>query len=102
MTIGTKAYFTNSTKHIERSYQMWTDLGYSLDIPHNSVYTVGWQESKPSHSDGPVWGTERDMTTRSDPEYFADGDIIRSNVLPEINPANPIYSFERSRFTHKI
>ena len=100
--IGTKSYFTNSSKHIQRSMAMWTDLGYSLDIPWGTVTTFGWQESNVGHIDGPMWGTERDLTTRSDPEYWAEGDIIRSNVLPEINPHDPIYSFERSKYTHKI
>ena len=101
--IGTKSYFTNTSTHIERSQEMWTDLGYSLDIPHSSVYTAGWQESKPNHGDGgEVWGTERTMITRSDPEYFAPGNIIRSNIIPEIDVNNPIYSFDRSRYTYKI
>ena len=102
MTIGTKNYFSNSTTHIERSQEMWNDLGYSLDIPWNSVYTSGWQESKPSHIDGPVWGYERTMITKSDPEYFASGGIIRSNVIPEINVHNPIYSFDRSKYSYKL
>jgi len=102
MTIGTKNYYTNSSTHVARSKEIWDDLGYSLDIPWNSVYTAGWQESKPSHADGPVWGYERTMITRSDPEYFAPGDIIRSNVIPEINVYNPIYSFDRSQYTYKI
>ena len=56
MTIGTKNYFTNTSTHVARSQPMFNDLGYSLDIPWSSVYTAGWQEQKPSHADGPVWG----------------------------------------------
>jgi len=100
--IGTKSYFTNTSTHVARSQEMWTDLGYSLDIPHSSIYTAGWQESKPSHADGPVWGYERVQISRSDPEFYAADNIIRSNVIPEIDINNPIYSFDRSRYTYKI
>jgi len=102
MTIGTKNYFTNTSTHVARSQPVFDDLGYSLDIPWSSVYTAGWQEQKPSHADGPVWGYENKLTTRGDPEYFAAGDIIRSQVIPEINVHDPIYSFDRSKYVHKV
>jgi len=100
--IGTKNYYTNESTHIARSQQLWDDLGYSLDIPWNTVYTAGWQESKPHHADGPVWGYERKMITRSDPEYFAADGIIRSNVIPEINIHDPRYSFDRRDYTYSV
>ena len=59
--IGTKGYYTNDSTHIHRSMALWDDVGYSLDIPWNSVYTAGWQFAKPSHADGVVWGYERKM-----------------------------------------
>jgi hypothetical protein len=102
MTLGTKNYFTNTTTHVARSEPVFADLGYSLEIPWNSVYTSGWQTQKPSHADGPVWGYERTMITKSDPEYFAAGDVIRSNIIPEINIHDPRYSFDRSKYTYKI
>ena len=98
----TKIYYTNESTHIIRSQAPWNDLGYSLAIPWNSVYTSGWQESGPHHEDGPVWGTERQLITRSDPEFYAQDNIIRSNVIPEINPNDPIYHFDRSKYTFKI
>jgi len=101
--LGTKNYYTNETTHITRSQQLWHDLGYSLDIPWNTIYTAGWQDAKPTHADGAaVWGTEKQLITRSDPEYFAPGDIVRSNVLPQINVHNPIYQFDRSKYTFTV
>ena len=101
--IGTKNYYTNPMSHIARSYEQWTDLGYSLDIPWNAVYTAGFfNKGDFKHSDGLPWGTERELVTRNDPEYYAPDDMIRSNVIPEINTHNPIYSYDRKRFTFKI
>ena len=100
--IGTKVYFSNESTHIHKSMALWDDLGYSLDIPHNTIYTAGWQESKAGHSDGPVWGSERKLITRSDPEYFAYDNKIRSNIIPNINIHDPIYSFDRSKYTYEI
>jgi hypothetical protein len=102
MPLGTKSYFSNSSTHVERSLESLSDLGYSLAIPWNGVYTTGWVEGLPSHVDGPVWGTERNLVFRTDPEYYAPGNIIRSNVIPEIDPSNPIYSFDRTKYTKKI
>ena len=99
MSLGTKSYYLNETQMIHRSQQLWDDLGYSLDIPWNDVYTAGWQESKPHHNDGEVWGFERKQILRSDPEYFAPDNIVRSNIIPQINIHNPIYSFDRREHT---
>ena len=46
MSLGTKSYFLNETQLIHRSQDLWNDLGYSLDIPWNDVYTAGWQDAK--------------------------------------------------------
>jgi len=100
--IGTKGYYTNPSTHIHRSMALWDDVGYSLDIPWNSVYSAGWQFAKPSHADGVVWGYERKMITRPDPEYYAADGMIRSNIIPEINIHDPIYSFDRSQYTYDI
>ena len=95
--IQTKNYYSNDTTMVSRSQPMFTDLGYSLDIPWNDIYTAGWQDSKPD-----TWGFENKLITRSDPEYFAPENIIRSNIIPQINPHDPIYSFDRSKFTYTI
>ena len=102
MSLGTKAYFTNETTHIDRGMKLWDDVGYSLDIPWNTVYTAGWQDAKPTHSDGPVWGSENKLITRPDPEYYAADGIVRSNIIPEININDPIYSFDRSKHTYSL
>ena len=98
----TKNYYTNESTHILRSQPLWNDLGYSLDIPWNSYFSTTWIESGPHHEDGPVWGTERQMITRSDPEFYAPDGIIRSNVIPQINPNDPRYHFDRSDYTYNI
>jgi hypothetical protein len=102
MSLGTKSYFVNETQMIHRSQDLWNDLGYSLDIPWNDVYTAGWQDSKPHHADGQVWGYERKQVMRNDPEYFAPDNIVRSNVIPSINIHNPIYAFDRREHTITI
>ena len=95
--IQTKNYYSNDTTMVNRSQPMFTDLGYSLDIPWNDIYTTGWQDSRPD-----TWGAENKLITRADPEYFAPGNIIRSNIIPQINPNDPIYSFDRSKHTYTV
>ena len=95
--IHTKNYFLNEASTVERSQPVFADLGYSLDIPWNDIITTGWVESKPSN-----YGSENLLITRSDPEYFAPNNVIRSNVLPHINVNDPVYQFDRSKFTYKL
>ena len=81
-----------------RSQPMFTDLGYSLDIPWNDVYTTGWQDSRPD-----TWGAENKLITRPDPEYYAPENTIRSRAgIPAINIHDPIYSFDRSKYTYTV
>jgi len=96
--IGTKNYFTNESTHIARGLKPWTDLGYSLDIPWNDVYTTGWQESRPD-----IWGYENKLITSSQPEFFAPGNIVRSTGgLPSIDVSDPIYAFDRRQHTYSV
>jgi len=95
--ILTKNYYLNTSTTYSRSEPIFTDLGYSLDIPANDIYTAGWIFKKPE-----TWGRENNLITRPDPEYFAPGGIIRSNVIPHINPNDPVYSFDRSKYTYKL
>lgn len=99
---GTKSFYLNSGSLISRSQELYFDAGYTLDIPWNTVYTSGWMDGKPSHDTGAVWGTENEMITRRDPEYFAADNIVRSNIIPEINVNDPIYQFDRSQHTFRI
>ena len=94
--IQTKNFYLNTTNTINRSEETFFDLGYSLDIPANDIYTAGWITAKPD-----TWGKEHVLITRSDPEYFAPGEI-RKNVIPHININDPVYSFERSNFTYTL
>ena len=77
---------------------LWNDLGYSLSIPANAVYSTGWQEAKPD-----IWGYERKLITRSDPEFYAPDNVVRSTGgIPEINVHDPQYGFSRSEYTFDV
>ena len=99
---GTKSFYTNPSQISQRGMHPWDDLGYSLDIPVNDIYTVGWMDAKPSHEDGPVWGEENLMTTSRKPEYFAPWGEIRSNGLPIINTNDPRYQYSRAAHSYKV
>ena len=92
--IQTKSFYQNESVLYSRSEEPMFDLGYSLDIPANDIYTAGWIGVKPE-----TWGKENLLITRPDPEYFAPGNIIRSNVIPHINPHDPIFQFDRRNYT---
>ena len=100
--LGTKSFYTNESTHIKKSHEPYFDAGYSLDIPWNDVYTAGWMDAKPGHDTGVVWGSENQLITSRKPEYFAPDDIVRSNIIPQINISDPIYHFERSKHTYKV
>ena len=95
--IHTKNYYMNTSTAYHRSEEPMFDIGYSNDIPENDIYTAGWQLSKPD-----TWGKEHVLITRSDPEYFAPGNYIRSNVIPHININDPIYTFDRSDHSYVL
>ena len=95
--ILTKSYYLNETTEIARSQPLFVDKGYSLDIPVGDVVTAGWQFKKPN-----TWGKENVLITRPDPEFYAPYNTIRSNGLPQINPHDKIYAFDRSKYTYKL
>ena len=99
---GTKSFYQNPSVIKESGMHPWDDLGYSLDIPVNDVYTAGWVDSKPGHTDGPVWGEENVMTSRNDPEFYAPWGEIRSNGLPIINVNDPRYQFSRKAHSYRV
>ena len=102
MLDATKSYYTNESTHIQRSYPDWNDLGYSLDIPSNDIYSTGWIDAKPTHGLEMPWGSENKLTTTRKPEFYAPWGIVRSNVLPQINVKDPRYAFDRSKFEQKL
>ena len=100
---STKSFFTNEMTHIQRSMEPYTDLGYSLDIPWNSVFTSGWMDARPSHDTGPVWGRENVLVTSRKPEYFASDNIVRmTGPMPEININDPMYMFDRTKYSYRV
>ena len=98
--IHTKKFYYNPTATIERGMESFSDLGYSLAIPWNDISTNGWanMSSEPMK----MWGTENRLLTKPDPEYFAPGDLIRSNIIPAINPNDPVYQFSRAEHTYTL
>ena len=98
--IQTKNYYFAPTTSYQRGMESFDDLGYSLSIPWNDIVTTGWMnmEKEPMK----VWGTENKLTVRDDPEYFAPGDLIRSNIIPQINVNDPIFKFSRADFTYSL
>ena len=108
MTITTKVYYQNPFEMTTQGLTLDKDSGYRIPIPANPVSTFGWQYGVPTHGDAKygetsrVWGQENVMTTRADPEWYAPNNEIRSNVIPEIDPKNPIYQFDRAKFTHRV
>lgn len=95
--IQTKNWYLNTSVVHQRSEEPIFGKGYSLSIPENDIYSTGWIFEKPN-----TWGSEHLLITKPNPEFFAPGGVIRSNVIPSINPANPMYQFERAKFTHNI
>jgi len=109
MTINsTKVYFVDEFQQTLQGLEFPKDRGYSIPIPANPVTTFGWQDEIPMHGDariGPrerVWGQENKMTTRADPEFYAPNNEIRANVIPEIDVNNPVYQFDRSKYTYSV
>ena len=100
---GTRAFYSNPSTHIARSQEMYFDIGYNwAEIPWNDIYTSGWMDAKPTHDTGEVWGTENQLVMSRKPEYFAPGNIVRSNVIPSINLNDPRYGFDRRDVTTRI
>ena len=93
----TKQFYVPKTDILHQSQPQFVDLGYSLDIPWNDVYSTGWQFSKPD-----VWGKENELTTKPNPEYYAPDNVIRSNYIPAIDVNDPVYHFKREKHTYKI
>ena len=98
--IHTKNFYLNESTQYAQGMENLSDLGYSLSIPWNDISTAGWINNPGQTMK--VWGTENKLITRSDPEYFAPGDLIRSNVIPSININDPVYKFDRSDFTYTV
>jgi hypothetical protein len=96
--IHTKAWYHNPTTITELGQEPFNDHGYSLTIPWNDVSTAGWY----TPSTMQTWGRENVLVMRDDPEYFAPGNIVRSNVIPAINPQDPIFKFDRTQYEVRL
>ena len=66
-------------------------------LPWPDVTTAGYY-----YGEGPQYG-RRELIYRSDPEYFARQNILPSiGGVPRFNPYDPIYKFDRSRYTARV
>jgi hypothetical protein len=93
----TKQFFLSDQVIVRRSEPQYINALDSLEIPWNDVVSTGWVYEKPME-----WGMENTMITRADPEYFAVNGVVRSNIIPTIDVNNPIYHFDRQKYTFKI
>ena len=92
----TNTQFHEPGFEIKKSEPFFGDLGYSLPIPWPLISTAGFWH------DGSI-PTDRKLIMRSDPEYFATNDQIRSNSgLPTIDVRNPIFNFDRNEWTIEV
>ena len=99
--LHTKNFYLNDMGQPYSGMESFSDLGYSLPIPINDIQTAGWANTA-SETPMKVWGTENKLVLRDDPEYFAPDDLIRSNVIPQINTNDPIYKFSRKDYTYTL
>ena len=96
----TKNYYLPDTEQIYTSEPVFYHMGYWNPIPWNDIYTSGWANTDPNPMR--MWGSENKLLLRDDPEFFAPGDLIRSNVIPSINPSDPIFKFQRNEHEYKV
>ena len=72
-------------------------LGFQFNLPWPDPTTAGFY-----YGEGPQYG-RRELIYRSDPEYFARQNILPSiGGVPRFNPYDPIYKFDRSRYTARV
>ena len=70
--------------------------GFFFKLPHPDIQTSGFY-----FGENPGYG-RRQLVFRSDPEYYAvDRTVPSSGGVPKYNPRDPIYAFDRSKFTEK-
>jgi hypothetical protein len=93
----TKNFYIQETNVLQQSQPTFLDLGYSLDIPWNDIFTNGWYMKQPG-----VWGQENMLITSDKPEYFAPDNVVRSNYIPSIDVDDPIYHYKRENHTFKL
>lgn len=98
MTIHTKTWFSNDFSHLDRGQKVLSDLGYSVEIPWNTVYSTGWYTGTPD-----IWGYENKLTVGiGKPEYYAPDNVLRGRMIPEVNPADPVYQYDRREHTYSV
>ena len=92
----TQASFHAQQFGIQRSEPYFRDYGHSFTIPWIMPHTVGYWDQ------GTI-PTERKLITRSDPEYFATNNIVRSTGgVPVIDLSDAAYSFNRDDYSFSV
>jgi len=70
------------------------NYGFQFNLPWPDVQTAGFYNGQGAMPD------RNELIYRDDPEYFAVGGIVSATAgVPRINPYNPIYKFDRSKYT---
>ena len=69
-------------------------LGFQFTIPWPQTQTAGFYNGQGAIPD------RKELVYRDDPEWFAVQNIVRSTAgVPEVNPYDPVYKFDRERYT---
>ena len=92
----TNPYWTPPTEYREKN-SLWDftrDLGFRWNLPWPLPVSAGYY-----FGEQPEWG-RRQHVFRSDPEWFAFGDVIPSTAgTPMVKPYSDEIKFQRSDYT---
>ena len=73
-------------------------LGYQIDQPWEPPVATPFY-----YGENPQWG-RRELVTRSDPEYFAVGNVVPylTDKIPLVRISDPSYTFSRAKHTFHL
>ena len=94
----TNPMFTQPSYPISFQPPMTGHLGYQIDVPHAPPVATPFY-----YGEDPQWG-RRELVMRSDPEYFAIGNVVPmlTEKIPLVDISDPSYSFSRAKFTFHL
>lgn len=92
----TQPYWTPPFKYKITKFQkpVVNTYGFQFTLPWPQTTTAGFY-----YGEGAVPG-RRELVYRPDPEWFATQNIVPSSGgVPQINPYDPVYKFDREKYT---
>lgn len=92
----TQPYWTPPFQYTTRTNlkPVTNTLGFQFTIPWPETTTAGFYNGQ-----GAIPG-RKELVYRDDPEWFAVQNIIPSTAgVPRINPYDPVYKFDREKYT---